>query len=88
MYHTDVLVLFQDIFYVTEEIEDWFPNGKNSIRIRLKETNTLPFAVNKGEDLIFTAASRNEWHLETIDSWIKSIKEKEKNHEKVHKSNY
>lgn len=77
MTRVELLIMFQDIFHITEEIEEWFPNGKNSISVRLKKTSLLPFNVGKGEDLIFTAASRNEWRLETIDSWVNNIKEKE-----------
>lgn len=82
MTHVECLILFQEIFRVKNEIDDWFPNGKNSVRIRLKEKSMLPFMIGKGEDLIFTAESRNEWRLETMESWIKNqtliIKEKEK----------
>lgn len=77
MIGAELLVLFQETFHVKDEIDEWFPNGKNSIRIRFKKRTVLPFMINKGEYLIFTAASRNEWRLETIDSWINSIKEKE-----------
>lgn len=73
MTRVELLILFQDIFHVKNEIEDWFPNGDSSIRIRLKETNILPFAISKGEDLIFTAKSRSEWRLETMDSWVKTM---------------
>lgn len=73
MTRVELLVMFQDIFHVKNEIEDWFPNGNNSIRIRLKETNMLPFAIGKGDELIFTAKSRSEWRLETMESWIKTM---------------
>lgn len=72
MTSVEILILFQEIFHVKDEIDEWFPNGKNSIRVRFKKT-TLPFELNKDGELIFTAESRDEWRLETIDSWIKSI---------------
>lgn len=73
MAHIELLVIFQDIFHVNEEIAEWFPNGKNSIRIRFKESSLLPFMIGKGEDLIFTAESREEWKLETVGSWVNSL---------------
>ena len=38
----------------------WFPNGKNSIRVRLRESG----------DLIFTYISKKKWRLETVDSYL------------------
>lgn len=81
MTRAELLVLFCEIFRVKNEIEDWFPNGKNSIRIRFKEKTMLPFAIDKSKELIFTAESRDDWRLETVDSWVRTmsklIKEKE-----------
>ena len=74
MSHLKTLLLFQDIFWLRDEIVEWFPNGANSIRIRLSDTGVLPFAISKKEDLIFTAKSRTQWKLETIDSWADTIK--------------
>ena len=45
----------------------WFPNGKDSIRVR-KET---------GEDFIFTYHSETDWCFETVDSFIKKLRRKE-----------
>lgn len=41
-------------------VVEWFPNGKNSIRVRL--TN--------GQDYIFTYINESEWSFETVDRYI------------------
>ena len=46
-------------FFSSDSIT-WFPNGKNSIRVRRR-----PF-----EDLIFTFHSDKSWSLETVDKFI------------------
>lgn len=45
-------------------IVKWFPNGKNSIRVR--------FANN--EDFIFTYNGEQNWCYETVDSYIVRMK--------------
>lgn len=47
-----------------EHVETWFPNGKNSIRVR--QTN--------GNDFIFTYNKKSDWSFETRDSFIKRLK--------------
>ena len=74
MSHLKTLFLFKNIFLLDDEILEWFPNGKDSIRIRLHDIGILPFSISKKEDLIFTAKSRTQWKLETVDSWINSKK--------------
>ena len=49
---------------VTDIVSCWFPNGGNSIRVRLAD-NT---------DLIFTYKSKKKWKIETVDSYLDSIK--------------
>ena len=49
---------------VTDLVACWFPNGRNSIRVRLVG----------GGDLIFTYMSRKKWRLETVDSYLESTK--------------
>jgi hypothetical protein len=58
---------------VTDMVSCWFPNGKNSIRIRLKEDRE-EFKSWAGNDLVFTYKSKKEWKLETVDSYLASIK--------------
>ena len=42
----------------------WFPNGRNSIRIR---------DINRHE-LIFTYCDENNWRLETVNEFLKNMK--------------
>jgi hypothetical protein len=46
------------------KMTEWFPNGLNSIRVRL--TN--------GEDFIFTYNGERNWCFETVDSYIVRMK--------------
>lgn len=64
MTHKDLRKLFSTLFPIWETmITEWWPNGKNSIRIR----------VNK-HDFIFTYNSPKEWSFETVDNFITRIK--------------
>ena len=45
-------------------VECWFPNGKNAIRVRTKD----PY------DFIFTYESVKIWKIESVDSWLESVK--------------
>lgn len=49
-----------------EQLECWFPNGKNSIRIRPKKGAKY--------DMIFTYHSDFVFKLETVNSWLNSNK--------------
>lgn len=62
MVHQEVFKLFDLYFpeYSKEKAEAWFANGKNSIRIRLK---------NK-QELIFTYNGKDDWKLETVKSFL------------------
>lgn len=65
MSHNEVVKRFKQYFNIDEHnIECWFPNGKGSVRIRL---------IGHG-DLIFTLYSKRNWRLETVDSWLDSVK--------------
>ena len=46
-------------------VTHWFPNGRNSIRVRLNDGKT---------DLIFTYQNSKVWKIETVDSYLESIK--------------
>lgn len=43
---------------------EWFPNGKNSIRLTFKDNNTL----------VFTYNSKMDWILETKKSFVNRLK--------------
>lgn len=66
MVHTDIYNWFALYFpnYVGERVDKWFPNGKNSIRVR--QTN--------GQEFIFTYNSQKDWRFETINSFLSSVK--------------
>lgn len=69
MTHPFVYEEFKTYFPQYEELTDlWFPNGKNSIRVRLK---------NKRE-LVFTINGTRDWCFETVDSYLKRMGEKYK----------
>lgn len=66
MLYKETVNIFNRLFPSDSNDElSFFPNGKNSIRVR-----------NRGEeDFIFTFYSPNKWKFETIDSFIDSKKE-------------
>lgn len=43
---------------------EWFPNGKNSVRVRQTD----------GQDYVFTYQGKRNWRFETVDSFIKHLK--------------
>ena len=47
-----------------EELMEWFPNGKNSIRLTFKDNNTL----------VFTYNSKTDWILESKKSFVNRLK--------------
>lgn len=61
MAHKEVLNNFKLYFpQFAESIDVWFPNGKNSIRIRLKDKR----------EFIFTYHNVLFWRFETVDSFL------------------
>lgn len=65
MAHNEVWKAFADLFPMhKEKVSMWFPNGKNSIRVRI---GTIP----AHQDLIFTFNSHKEWRFETVELFIK-----------------
>lgn len=65
MVHPEVFKKFKTLvpFYADRAI-DWFPNGYNSIRVRLDDN----------EDYIFSIYEGTSWCFETIDSYILKMK--------------
>lgn len=65
MTHRDVLRHFKNLFpeYVYE-IDIWFPNGKNSIRIRLKHK----------EEFVFSIDDPKKWRFETVENFIANMR--------------
>ena len=62
MNHDQVLAKFKEIYYLgpDDDIDIWFPNGKNSVRIRF---------TNKRE-IVFTYYGKDNWVLETAGHFI------------------
>lgn len=67
MTHSKLIELFKIYFplYAGDALSAWFPNGKNSVRIRQKN----------GKEFIFSFNSDLEWRFETVDSFLKNRKE-------------
>ena len=65
MTHKDVLKMFKTYFpSIAGVMTEWFPNGKNSIRVRYSRIRP---------DVVFTYNDTKDWKLETVDSFIKSM---------------
>lgn len=65
MSQKEVYDKFKRIFpQFAENSKMWFPNGKNSIRIRHKN----------GNDFIFTYNKETDWRFETVEAFIKHLK--------------
>ena len=73
MTHREVFNTYMTIFglsndfFMSDNIS-WFPNGKNSIRVRRR-----PF-----EDIVFTYHNDKSWSLETVDMFIDRTSVKKK----------
>lgn len=66
MAHGDVYKCFELYFpqYAGENVELWFQNGKNSIRVRTTDKR----------EFIFTCNGKDDWRFETVKSFIKGRK--------------
>lgn len=65
MKHVEVYEKLKEMFPMYARYsEDWFPNGKDSIRVRIKS----------GSDFIFTYHDWHDWCLETVESYIRKMK--------------
>ena len=66
MSHNDIYAKFQAFFPVqAKDVTIWFPNGKNSVRVRLFSQFGLEF--------IFTYHSTKDWKFETLDSFLSKV---------------
>lgn len=65
MSHNEIYQMFTLQFpdYAKDRVKEWFPNGRNSVRIRQKNE----------QEFVFTYLSKNDWRFETIDSYIKGL---------------
>lgn len=68
MSHNEVYQMFTLYFpdYANDRVMEWFPNGKNSVRIRQ----------NNRQEFIFTYHNKTDWRFETIDRYMKGLLEK------------
>ena len=65
MVHSQVYEYFKQCLPEQEKmVTAYFPNGKNSIRVR--QTN--------GNDFIFSVESPKAWRFETVDRFISDMK--------------
>ena len=65
MKHVEIYEKYKEMFpELAIHIEDWFPNGKDSIRVRVKS----------GSDFVFTYHNWTDWCYETVDSFIRKLK--------------
>lgn len=65
MLQEEVYKNFKSMFpQIEKDVERWFPNGMNSIRVR--KTN--------GHEFIFTYNEKIDWCFETVGSFIKHMK--------------
>lgn len=51
--------------FESTNVTAWFPNGRNSVRLRIKGCRS---------EMIFTFNGENKWSYETIDNYISRLK--------------
>ena len=68
MVHKEVYKWFELYFplYAGGNVEVWFSNGKNSVRIRQKN----------GQEFIFSYNGKDDWKFETRKSFINYLNER------------
>ncbi len=65
MVHSEVYEEFTSIFAdLVHRVQDWYPNGKNSIRIQCADK----------KEYIFSIESEENWKFETVSSFINNLK--------------
>ena len=79
MSHEKIYLTFKQLYPSIEAgIVEWFPNGKDSIRVR----NIV------GSDFIFTYHGPTDWCYETLDSFIRKLKGGRKMNVRLHENIY
>lgn len=69
MTHKDIFAAFlNELGVQKEDVISWYPNGHNSIRVAVKSS------LFKG-DFAFTYESIGCWIFETMDHYVKRLKE-------------
>lgn len=64
MTHNEVFKKFKEYFNVEDsDIDVWFQNGKNSIRVRNKEKR----------EFVFTYESERNWCLDTSEHFLENL---------------
>lgn len=65
MFHSDIFKAFKDCLPDrAEKVAEYFPSGKNTIRVR--QTN--------GQEFIFSYSGSRSWKFETMDQFIADMK--------------
>lgn len=65
MSHNEVYRAFCSLMpHYEENVEVWFLNGKNSIRIRM----------NDKSEYVFTISNDGSWRFETLKNFLKELK--------------
>lgn len=65
MLHKDIFEKFKDLFpQLAETVEEWFPNGRHSVRVRTQDNHEYAFTFHR----------QHSWSLETIDCFIERMK--------------
>lgn len=66
MSHNDVYKWFELYFpnYAGDAVDAWFPNGKNSVRVRQKNR----------QEFVFTFHDRANWKFETVGSFMTGLR--------------
>lgn len=65
MIHSQIYGYFKECLPEREkEVKEYFPNGRNSIRVRQ----------NDGQEFIFSVTAPKVWKFETIDQFLVGMK--------------